>query len=142
MIKNILKGQVHFHGAVIQKVFFFEEIFFSVEWPLRFLCEQGVLYQYYKFYRKTPALQFIKKRLKHSYFHVNFAKFLKTPILKIFRERLLLSSHPMQHVMLGMHESTICVIRTYVMLGMHESTICVIRTYVASLTSLFLECNK
>ena len=33
---------------------------------------------------------FIKKRLQHRSFHVKFAKFLRTPILKSICERLLL----------------------------------------------------
>ena len=36
------------------------------------------------------ACNFIKKRLQHSYFLVNIAKFFKTPILKNICEQLLL----------------------------------------------------
>ena len=39
---------------------------------------------------QSEAWNFIKKRLQHSCFPVDIAKFLNTPILKNFRERLLL----------------------------------------------------
>ena len=38
----------------------------------------------------VKACNFIKKRLQHRCFPVKFAKFLRTPILKNFCERLLL----------------------------------------------------
>ena len=38
---------------------------------------------------KLPACNFIKKRLQHKCFPVNFGKLLKTPVLKNIRERLL-----------------------------------------------------
>ena len=47
-------------------------------------------------HRKTLGLEslfnFITKRLRHRYFPVNIAKFLRTPILKNSCERLLLCS--------------------------------------------------
>ena len=44
------------------------------------------------FTKSNPLLtcNFIRKRLQHRRFPVNFAKFLKTPILKSICERLLL----------------------------------------------------
>ena len=38
---------------------------------------------------RPPACKFFKKRLQHKCFPVKFVKLLRTPILKIFRKRLL-----------------------------------------------------
>ena len=56
-------------------------------------CEKGVLKNLAIFDGKylcwtLPACSFIKKRLQHSCFLVNIAKFLKTPILGSICERL------------------------------------------------------
>ena len=40
--------------------------------------------------RAGSACNFINKRLRHKYFPVKFAKFLRTPMLKSICERLLL----------------------------------------------------
>ena len=65
-------------------------------------AKKDVLKKFCKFHRKTPVIEslfskvvglkdcnFTKKRLQHRCFPVKFAKFLRTPILKIIFERLL-----------------------------------------------------
>ena len=69
--------------------------------------KKGFLKKVRKFPGKTPVLEslfnkvpglrtcnFIKKRLQHWCFHVKFAKFLRTSILKNIFERLLLFVSP------------------------------------------------
>ena len=53
------------------------------------------------FFKKNAGLQacsFIKKRLQHSCFLMNIAKFLRTPVLKNICERLLLRVYPFMSV--------------------------------------------
>ena len=65
-------------------------------------AKKDVLKKFCKFHRKTHVIEslfskvvglkdcnFTKKRLQHRCFPVKFAKFLRTPILKIIFERLL-----------------------------------------------------
>ena len=60
--------------------------------------EKGVLRNFTKFKGKQ-ACDFIKKRLWHRYFPVNFAKFLRTSFLQNTSERLLLNVIPLSYLM-------------------------------------------
>ena len=57
-------------------------------------CKKNFLKNFAKFTENTyvgrQTSNFIKKNLKHSWFPVNFAKFLRRPILKSIEEQLLL----------------------------------------------------
>ena len=71
--------------------------------PPEVFCKKGCSENFFEFHKKTPVLEslfnkvaglrtwnVIKKTLQHSCFPVSFVKFLRTPILKNFCERLLL----------------------------------------------------
>ena len=47
------------------------------------LCRKGILKNFWKLTEKKPVSEFLflKKRLQHRWFPINFAKFLRTPFL-------------------------------------------------------------
>ena len=85
--ENLLLRRLSFGDGVV--VFYFQKQ------PLEVLFKKSCSKNFRNIHRKTTVLEslsnFIKKRLQHRCFSVNFAKFLRTPILKNIWEQLLLN---------------------------------------------------
>ena len=93
----ILQGNFHFDFLLFKKPMLVSDTHTkmkNMKQPAVVLCEKWYSYKFHKIHWKTPVLEyffnkvaglrpktFLKKRPKKRHFPVNFAKFLRTPIL-------------------------------------------------------------